>query len=78
MDVGYVLCGQCGQLNGVYEDIYEFITYLYIDSEEDEQDDDEIDYGEEYRESDRERHDSRLENIYSEGRVRLRGASGGG
>ncbi len=64
MDVGYVLCGQCGQLNGVYKDTDEFVTYLYTDSEGDEQDDDEIDYGEEYREDDRERYDSRLENIY--------------
>lgn len=53
-DIGYRICPNCGHLNGIYEDTYDFSKFIYCGQ----------DYGKDYSEDDRESYVKRMETIY--------------
>lgn len=57
MGVEYRICGECGHLNGIYQDTEEFADFLYSD-------DGEVDYSGEYLEEARKEYQSRVSDIY--------------
>jgi hypothetical protein len=57
MGVEYRICGECGHLNGLYEDTEEFVDFLYSD-------DGGVDYSGGYIEETRKEYQSRVSDIY--------------
>jgi hypothetical protein len=62
MGVGYVLCDQCGHLNGVHQDTDEFATHLYTESRNKNENNHTA--SGEYLENDRDDYISRLNAVY--------------
>jgi hypothetical protein len=58
-NVEYIICGDCGHLNGGHIETESFVNYLYKDDE-----DQEVEYSSEYIEENSKLYESRLQDIY--------------